>query len=318
MKKILVDDDLLILSGTSNTPLAKKIADEFGMDLGKMDVVHFADEEFFVQICECVRNKDTYVIQSTSRPANETWMELFIIIDALRRASAQHITAVVPYYGYSRQDRKSSPRVPITSKLMANLLTEAGADRLLTVDLHTLQIQGYFDIPVDQLQAKTAFLERVKQLDMSNMIVISPDIGGVGRARDFAKWANLDIAIVDKRRPKANESEVMNIVGEVAGKDGVIFDDIIDTGGTLLKAVDALKDAGMKKIYVCATHAVFSNDIFDKIENSRIEKLFVTDSIYIDKSKLGSKVEVLSISKIIAEAISYIHRRESITPLFLE
>ncbi len=315
---ILSGQDLLILAGSANVPLAAKVAEHLGKDLGNMQNVRFADEERFIQIAECVRDKDTYIVQPTSRPANETWMELYIIIDALKRASAKRITAVVPYYGYSRQDRKNAPRVPITSKLVANLLTTAGADRILTVDLHAQQLQGYFDIPVDQLHAKIVFIERMKQLDLSNMIVVSPDIGGVGRARDFAKWLGLDIAIIDKRRPKPNVSKVMNIVGNVEGKDGVIFDDIIDTGGTLLKAIEALKSKGMKKIYVCATHPVFSNNATEAIEQSGIEKLFVTDSIYIEESRLGSKIEVLSISKLIADAISMIHREESITPLFLE
>lgn len=315
---ILSGEDLLILTGSSNVPLASKVVEHLGKNLGKMQNVRFADEEIFIQIAECVRGNDIYVIQSASRPANETWMELFIIIDALKRASAKRVTAVVPYYGYSRQDRKNAPRVPITSKLMANLLTESGADRILTVDLHAQQLQGYFDIPVDQLHAKVIFVERMKQLDLSNMIVVSPDIGGVGRARDFAKSLNLDIAIIDKRRPKANVSVVMNIVGEVDGKDGVIFDDIIDTGGTLVKAIEALKKAGMKKIYVCATHPVFSKDAINVLEDSHVEKVFVTDSIFVDESRLGAKIEVLSISKLIADAISMIHREESITPLFLE
>ncbi len=315
---ILSGEDLLILTGSSNVPLASKVVEHLGKNLGRMQNIRFADEEIFVQIADCVRGNDTYVIQSTSRPANETWMELFIIIDALKRASAKRVTAVVPYYGYSRQDRKNAPRVPITSKLVANLLTESGADRILTVDLHAQQLHGYFDIPVDQLHAKVIFVERMQQLDLSNMIVVSPDIGGVGRARDFAKWLNLDIAIIDKRRPKANVSMVMNIVGDVNGKDGVIFDDIIDTGGTLIKAIEALKKAGMRKIYVCATHPVFSKDAVKALEESSVEKVFVTDSIFVDESKLGEKIEVLSISKLIADAISMIHREESITPLFLE
>lgn len=318
MESNSIDGDLLILTGNSNKPLAEKIVDELNMPLGLMDIVRFADEEIFVQVGECVRNKDTYIIQSTSRPSNENWMELYIIIDALKRASAKRITAVIPYYGYSRQDRKNSPRVPITAKLVANLLTKAGADRLLTVDLHAAQIQGYFDIPVDQLQAKFVFLDRIKKLDVSNMMMVSPDIGGVGRTRDLAKWLNCDIAIIDKRRPKANEAEVMNIIGDVNGKDGVIVDDIVDTGGTLCKAVKALKNAGMRKIYVCATHAVFSNSLYEKINESQVEKLFVTDTILVDEKRLGEKIEVLSIAKTVADAIRYIHESQSIAQLFLE
>lgn len=313
-----MENEILILSGTANPKLAEDVVKNMGLKLGDMEIRRFADGEVFVQIGEPVRNKDVYVIQPTGRPSsNENWMELYCVIDALKRASAKRITAVIPYYGYSRQDRKNEPRVPITAKLVANLLTESGAGRVLCLDLHAAQIQGFFDIPVDHMQSKNIFLDKMrKELDISNSIIVSPDIGGIGRARLIAKSLNLDIAIIDKRRDRANECEVMNIIGDVKGKDAIIIDDIIDTGGTLIKSMHALKQAGMKRIFVFITHAVCSGDVYERINASDIEKLYITDSLKVMGERLGSKIEVISVAPAIADAIRHIHMEMSISVLF--
>lgn len=313
-----IEEEILVLSGTANPQLAKDVVDNLGIKLGNMQIRKFADGETFVQIEETARNKDTYIIQPTGRPSsNESWMELFCVIDALKRASAKRITAVIPYYGYSRQDRKNEPRVPITAKLVANLLQASGVHRVLALDLHAAQIQGFFDIPVDHMLSKNVFLEKIrKDIDISNAMVVSPDIGGVGRARFIAKTLNLDIAIIDKRRDRANECEVMNVIGNVEGKDAIIIDDIIDTGGTLLKGIKALKDAGMRKIYIFITHAVCSGDAYERINASDVEKLYITDSLKVMTDRLGSKIEVLSVAPVIANAIKYIHLERSISVLF--
>ena len=313
-----IEEEILVLSGTDNPQLAKDVVDNLGIKLGNMQIRKFADGETFVQIEETARNKDTYIIQPTGRPScNESWMELFCVIDALKRASAKRITAVIPYYGYSRQDRKNEPRVPITAKLVANLLQASGVHRVLALDLHAAQIQGFFDIPVDHMLSKNVFLEKIrKDIDISNAMVVSPDIGGVGRARFIAKTLNLDIAIIDKRRDRANECEVMNVIGNVEGKDAIIIDDIIDTGGTLLKGIAALKKAGMRKIYIFITHAVCSGDAYERINASEVEKLYITDSLKVMTDRLGSKIEVLSVAPVIANAIKYIHLERSISVLF--
>lgn len=313
-----IEEEILVLSGTANPQLAKDVVDNLGIKLGNMQIRKFADGETFVQIEETARNKDTYIIQPTGRPSsNESWMELFCVIDALKRASAKRITAVIPYYGYSRQDRKNEPRVPITAKLVANLLQASGVHRVLALDLHAAQIQGFFDIPVDHMLSKNVFLEKIrKDIDISNAMVVSPDIGGVGRARFIAKTLNLDIAIIDKRRDRANECEVMNVIGNVEGKDAIIIDDIIDTGGTLLKGIKALKKAGMRKIYIFITHAVCSGDAYERINASEVEKLYITDSLKVMTDRLGSKIEVLSVAPVIANAIKYIHLERSISVLF--
>ena len=287
-----MENEILVLSGTANPKLAEDVVKNMGLKLGDMEIRRFADGEVFVQVGEPVRNKDVYVIQPTGRPSsNENWMELYCVIDALKRASAKRITAVIPYYGYSRQDRKNEPRVPITAKLVANLLAESGAGRVLCLDLHAAQIQGFFDIPVDHMQSKNIFLDKIrKDLDISNSIIVSPDIGGIGRARLIAKALKLDIAIIDKRRDRANESEVTNIIGDVKGKDAIIVDDIIDTGGTLIKSMHALKQAGMKRIFVFITHAVCSGDVYERINGSEIEKLYITDSLKVMTERLGNKI----------------------------
>ncbi|TXJ37954.1 ribose-phosphate diphosphokinase [Brachyspira aalborgi] len=313
-----MENEILVLSGTANPKLAEDVVKNMNLKLGDMEIRRFADGEVFVQVGESVRNKDVYVIQPTGRPSsNENWMELYCIIDALKRASAKRITAVIPYYGYSRQDRKNEPRVPITAKLVANLLTESGVGRVLSLDLHAAQIQGFFDIPVDHMQSKNIFLEKIrKDLDISNSIIVSPDIGGIGRARLIAKALKLDIAIIDKRRDRANECEVMNIIGDVKGKDAIIIDDIIDTGGTLIKSTNALKQSGMRKIFVFITHAVCSGDVYERINASEIEKLYITDSLKVINERLGNKIEVISVAPAIADAIRHIHTEMSISVLF--
>lgn len=313
-----MENEILVLSGTANPKLAEDVVKNMGLKLGDMEIRRFADGEVFVQVGEPVRNKDVYVIQPTGRPSsNENWMELYCVIDALKRASAKRITAVIPYYGYSRQDRKNEPRVPITAKLVANLLAESGAGRVLCLDLHAAQIQGFFDIPVDHMQSKNIFLDKIrKDLDISNSIIVSPDIGGIGRARLIAKALKLDIAIIDKRRDRANESEVMNIIGDVKGKDAIIVDDIIDTGGTLIKSMHALKQAGMKRIFVFITHAVCSGDVYERINASEIEKLYITDSLKVMTERLGNKIEIISVAPAIADAIRHIHMEMSISVLF--
>lgn len=313
-----MENEILVLSGTANPKLAEDVVKNMNLKLGDMEIRRFADGEVFVQVGESVRNKDVYVIQPTGRPSsNENWMELYCIIDALKRASAKRITAVIPYYGYSRQDRKNEPRVPITAKLVANLLTESGVGRVLSLDLHAAQIQGFFDIPVDHMQSKNIFLEKIKKdLDISNSIIVSPDIGGIGRARLIAKALKLDMAIIDKRRDRANESEVMNIIGDVKGKDAIIIDDIIDTGGTLIKSINALKQSGMRKIFVFITHAVCSGDVYERINASEIEKLYITDSLKVINERLGNKIEVISVAPAIADAIRHIHTEMSISVLF--
>lgn len=313
-----MENEILVLSGTANPKLAEDVVKNMNLKLGDMEIRRFADGEVFVQVGESVRNKDVYVIQPTGRPSsNENWMELYCIIDALKRASAKRITAVIPYYGYSRQDRKNEPRVPITAKLVANLLTESGVGRVLSLDLHAAQIQGFFDIPVDHMQSKNIFLEKIrKDLDISNSIIVSPDIGGIGRARLIAKALKLDIAIIDKRRDRANECEVMNIIGDVKGKDAIIIDDIIDTGGTLIKSINALKQSGMRKIFVFITHAVCSGDVYERINASAIEKLYITDSLKVINERLGNKIEVISVAPAIADAIRHIHTEMSISVLF--
>ena len=313
-----IENEILVLSGTANPKLAEDVVKNMGLKLGDMEIRRFADGEVFVQVCEPVRNKDVYVIQPTGRPSsNESWMELYCVIDALKRASAKRITAVIPYYGYSRQDRKNEPRVPITAKLVANLLAVSGAGRVLALDLHAAQIQGFFDIPVDHMQSKNIFLDKIrKDLDVSNSLIVSPDIGGIGRARLIAKALNLDIAIIDKRRDRANECEIMNIIGDVKGKDAIIVDDIIDTGGTLIKSIHALKQAGMRRIFVFITHAVCSGDVYERINASEIEKLYITDSLRVMTERLGNKIEIISIAPAIADAIRHIHMEMSISVLF--
>ena len=284
--------------------------------LGDINVEHFADGEVNVQVLESVRGADCYIIQPTCTPVNENLMELLIAIDAMRRASAGRITAVVPYYGYARADRKSNPRVPITAKLVSNLITEAGADRVMAMDLHAGQIQGFFDIPVDHLRARSVFLEYFLKNKPEDLVIVSPDVGGVERARKFAARMDAGLVIVDKRRPKANEAVVYNIIGDVKDKTVIIVDDIVDTAGTLTVVADKIKEAGAKKIYAVCTHGVLSRDGVDKVNNSPIEKLFITDTLPEDKRKHSDKIQVLTISHILADAILRNHNGRSISEMF--
>jgi ribose-phosphate pyrophosphokinase len=310
--------ELTLIAGNSNLPLAEGIGRSLKIPLVKAEIDRFADGEIFVQINENVRGSDVFVIQSTCPPVNDNLMELLIIIDALRRASARRITAVIPYYGYARQDRKVQPRAPISAKLVADLLTIAGATRVLTLDLHAGQIQGFFNIPVDNLFATPVLIKFVKELNLANIVLVSPDAGGVERSRAFAKHLGASLAIIDKRREKANESEVMNIIGDIKGKNAFLIDDIIDTGGTLTKAATALAEAGAESVYACCTHAVLSDPAIDRINSSHLLKIVVTDTIPTsEKTHRSSKVEVLSVADLIGEAIHRINVDESVSSLFI-
>ncbi|MDN6731377.1 MAG: ribose-phosphate diphosphokinase [Atopostipes suicloacalis] len=312
------EEQFKIYSLSSNFPLAEKIASYLGMELGKRSVDRFADGEIAINIDESIRGDDVYVIQSTDSPTNDNLMELLIMIDALRRASAETITAVIPYYGYARQDRKARSREPITAKLVANLITTAGADRVIGLDLHASQIQGFFDIPVDHLVGAPLlaswFVER--GLKGNDVVVVSPDHGGATRARKLAEFLDSPIAIVDKRRPKPNVSEVMGIIGDVEGKKAILVDDMVDTAGTIVKAAQALKDAGATKVYAAGTHGIFSDPAIERIENSVIETMVVTDSIYLPEEKRIDKIELMSVSELIGQAIERVHRNRSVSPLF--
>jgi len=311
-----VSGDLKVFSGNSNKPLAVEICRHLNIEMGRAHVERFADGEIDVQILESVRGHDCYIVQSTCTPVNENLMELLIMIDAFKRASAERITAVLPYFGYARADRKASPRVPITAKLVSNLITEAGADRLMTVDLHAGQIQGFFDIPVDHLQARPVFLDYFQDLrKRDDVVVVSPDVGGVERARRFAARLDAGLVIIDKRRPKPNEAVVYNIIGDVEGKTCIIFDDIADTAGTLAVVSNKLKESGAKLIYAVCTHGILSRNGVDKINNSPIEKLIITDTLPANRN-LGPKVVILPISYTLAEAIQRNHDGMSISDMF--
>ena len=307
-----------LVTGNSNLKLANDISKYVGLDLSNCDVKRFADNEIFVEMKENVRGEDVFVIQSTSYPANDNLMELLIIIDTLRRASAKRITAVVPYFGYARQDRKPGPRTPITSKLVANMIDKAGANRVLTMDLHAGQIQGFFDIPTDNLFAAPVLVEDIKSKLTSNApIVISPDVGGVVRARIIAKRIGADLAIVDKRREKAGESEVMNIIGDVRGKECFMIDDIVDSAGTLCNASDALIREGATKVYSYVTHGVLSGKAVERVNKSSLTKLLITDTIEeSDAVKESDKIDVISISSLLGEAIRRISDEKSVSSLF--
>ena len=307
-----------LVTGNSNLKLAYGISKYVGLELSNCDVKRFADNEIFVEMKENVRGEDVFVIQSTSYPANDNLMELLIIIDTLRRASAKRITAVLPYYGYARQDRKPGPRTPITSKLVANMIDKAGANRVLTMDLHAGQIQGFFDIPTDNLFAAPVLVEDIKsKLTKDTPIIVSPDVGGVVRARIIAKRIGADLAIVDKRREKAGESEVMNIIGDVGGRECFMIDDIVDSAGTLCNASDALIKQGATKVYSYVTHGVLSGKAVERVNNSSLTKLLITDTIEeSDAVKKSDKIEVISISSLLGEAIKRISDEKSVSSLF--
>lgn len=308
---------VLVFSGRSNPTLAEEICKYMHVPLGKTTIRDFADSEIYVKIGENVRGGDVFVIQSTCNPGNKNLMEMLIMMDALRRASAKRITAVLPYYGYARQDRKCEPRVPITSKLVADLLETAGTDRVLTVDLHAGQIQGFFSVPVDHLFAMTVLIDYIKTLDLPNLIVISPDAGGVERARAFAKRLGVNLAIIDKRREVANEAKAMNIIGDVKDKVAFIVDDMIDTAGTLNEAAGALIAAGAKEVHACCTHPVFSGPAPERLASPNIKSVVVTNSIPLQNGlKNNPKVKVLSVAPLLGEAILRIHRETSVSSLF--
>tara|TARA_E500000331_G_scaffold322325_1_gene337117 strand:+ start:55 stop:987 length:933 start_codon:yes stop_codon:yes gene_type:complete len=307
-----------ILSGTSNLKLSKDISKQLRLKLVNTNIKRFADGEIYVEINENIRGNSVFVIQSTSNPANDNLMELLLVIDALKRSSAKNITAVIPYYGYARQDRKVAPRTSISAKVVANLITNAGASRVVTVDLHAGQIQGFFDMPVDNLFTTPLFARYIKKkLKNKKLICVSPDVGGVQRTRGLATRIKADLAIIDKRRPKPGMSKVMNIIGDVKGKTCIIVDDIIDSGGTIVNAVSALKKSGAVDVYVFITHAVLSGEAIEKIKKSKIKKLIITDTIdNFKKIKNNNKIEVLSISSLMAEAIKRISNSNSVSDLF--
>ena len=307
-----------ILSGTSNPRLSKEISKKLKLKLINTNIKRFADGEIYIEINENIRGNSVFVIQSTSTPANDNIMELLLCIDALRRSSAKNITAVIPYFGYARQDRKVAPRTSISAKVVSNLITNAGASRIVTVDLHAGQIQGFFDIPVDNLFTTPMFARYIKKkFKTKNLVCVSPDVGGVQRTRGLATKIKADLAIIDKRRPEPGKSQVMNIIGDVKGKNCIIVDDIIDSGGTIINAVEDLKKAGAIDVYVFITHAVLSGDAAERIKKSKIKKLIITDTIDNSlKIKNNSKIEVISISPLMAEAISRISNSTSVSDLF--
>ena len=307
-----------IIAGNSNLPLSSDVSKYLQIDLAKATIRRFADEEVYVEIKENIRGEDVFVIESTSYPANDNLMELLVIIDALKRASAKRITAVLPYFGYARQDRKPGPRTPISAKLVANLISTAGADRVLTVDLHAEQIQGFFDIPTDNLFAGPVFSRDIKdQFDLSNLVAVSPDIGGVVRARAIASKFGASIAIVDKRRPKAGESEVMNIIGEVDGKDCIILDDIIDSAGTICNAADKLIEIGAKSVTAYVTHGVLSGKALSRIKDSKLKEVVITDTINnTENAEEVEKIRIIPISLLLGEAIRRISEESSVSSLF--
>ncbi|GHT61573.1 ribose-phosphate pyrophosphokinase [Endomicrobiia bacterium] len=308
---------LKIISGNANIELAKQITQKLKVELSEARIGRFGDGEVQVKIVDNVRGADCYIIQPTSSPVNENLMELLVIADALKRASAKRITAVVPYYGYARQDRKSEPRVPITARLVANLFATAGITRVLTMDLHAGQIQGFFDIPVDHLYGMPVLLSYFKEKNLSDIVIVSPDAGGVERARSFAKHFNADLVIVDKRRPRPNEASIMNVIGEVKDKNCIILDDLVDTAITLTKVADVIKAKGAIKVFAAASHGVLSGISKQRIQDSFIEELVITDSIPLTKEGPTEKIVVLSIASMLAEAILRISNNESISALFL-
>jgi ribose-phosphate pyrophosphokinase len=314
----MIHDRLLIFSGHANPALSREICEAGGEQLGKADIKQFSDGEIYLQIQENVRGADVFVIQPTCKPVDRSLMELLLMIQALKLASAERITAVLPYYGYARQDRKDKPRVPISAKLVATLLETAGADRVLALDLHAAQIQGFFDIPVDHLYATPVLIEHFRQIADGRWTVVSPDAGGVERARAFAKRLDCPLAIIDKRREEANVAEVMNVVGDVRKRHCLLVDDLIDTAGTLVKGADALMEKGAASVSACATHAVLSGPAVSRIEASCLKEVVVSNSIPLsEKARACSKIKTLSIAKLISDAIKSIHEETSVSVLFI-
>jgi len=310
--------ELKLFSGNANRPLAEEIAQHLHMRLGDADVSRFSDGEVYVQINENVRGQDVFVIQPTCPPVNDHLMELLVMMDALKRASARRITAVLPYYGYGRQDRKVMPRVPITAKLVADLITTAGCQRVLAVDLHAGQIQGFFDIPVDHLfAAPPVIVDYLAKKDLKDPVLVSPDAGGVERARAIAKRLNAGLAIIDKRRDGPNVAVFMYLIGDVKGKDVVVIDDMIDTAGTLIQAVEAVKREGARRVLACAVHGVLSGPAIKRIQDSALEEVVITNSVPLAPEKANPKIHVLSVAPLLAEAIRRIHDEESVSTLFV-
>ncbi|MEM1206714.1 MAG: ribose-phosphate pyrophosphokinase [Acidobacteriota bacterium] len=310
--------ELIIFSGRAHPVLAQEISNYLNIPLGRTELYNFSDGETFCQLQENVRGADTYLIQPTCAPVNENLVELLIMLDAIKRSSASRVTAVLPYYGYARQDKKDAPRVPITAKLVADLLSQAGADRILTMDLHAPQIQAYFDKPVDHLFAAPVLLDAIRDLNIPNLVIVSPDAGGVERARAIAKRLNAGLAIVDKRRTGANQASVMHVIGDVEGRAVLILDDIVDTAGTLTHTVSALKEHGAERVYAAGVHGVLSGPAIERIENSAIEQLLVTNTTPLeDKLARCSKLKPLSVAPLLGEAIIRIHRNSSVSSLFV-
>jgi ribose-phosphate pyrophosphokinase len=305
-----------VFAGSENRQLAEEIARYLGMDLGECEIKQFSDGEIFVKYNENVRGVDVFIVQPTFPPAGNL-MELLILIDAARRASALRITAVLPYFGYARQDRKDQPRVPITAKLVANLITTAGAQRVLTMDLHAGQIQGFFDIPLDHLFASPVLIDYFSSLEVEDLTVVAPDIGSVRMARAFAKRLRAPLALIDKRRPKQNVSEVMNVIGEVEGRNVIIFDDLIDTGGTITSTAEALEKNGAREIYVGCTHGVFSGNALERLSEAPIKELVVTNTVPLDTKGPLDRIRVLSVASLLGEAMRRIHDGESVSSLFI-
>ncbi len=311
-------DDIKIFTGTAHRPLAEEICDTLGLPLGNSSVTRFSDGEVYFQILENVRGEDVFVIQPTCRPVDSTLVELLLMIDAFKRSSARRITAVLPYFGYARQDRKDKPRVPISAKLVANLLSTAGASRVLTMDLHVPQIQGFFDIPVDHLFASPVLVDYFQKMELPDVIVVSPDAGGTERARAYAKKLNTDLAIIDKRRGEANEPEVVHVVGEVEGRTALIVDDMVDTAGTLVKSAEALLGKGAKQVYACCTHPVLSGPALQRIKESCLAEVVVTNSIPLWREAVNlDRVRVLSVATLLGKAIKSIHEESSVSSLFI-
>ena len=310
--------DIKLFAGRSNSKLAEEIAEYLGTTVGQMVIKNFADGEIYVQVQESIRGDDIFIVQPICNPVNENLMELLIMIDAFKRASAKSITAVIPYYGYARQDRKTSGREAITAKLVADLLTTAGADRILAMDLHTGQIQGFFNILVDHIYSTSVIVDYLKKLNIPNddLVVVSPDMGGVARSRYLAKQMDTPMAIIDKRRNRHNEAIAVNIIGDITNKTCIMFDDIIDTAGTICGAAQLLKDKGAKDVYVCATHPVFSGPALERLEKAPIKEVVVTNTIPLSKNFLPEKIKQLSVAPLLGEAISRIHDGESVSALF--
>ncbi len=309
-----MSNPIKIFAGRANPGLADAIARSFGQNLGDVEIKNFADGEIYVHYEESIRGCDVFIIQST-HPTGDNWIELLLLIDAAKRASAARVTAVLPYYGYARQERKDQPRVSIAAKLMANMLTTAGVDRVLTMDLHASQIQGFFDVPVDHLYGSAVFIDYFRKLHLSNLVVVAPDVGGIKTARAYAKRMGADLALIDKRRPRQNEAEVMNIIGEVEGRNVLLIDDMIDTAGTLTNAANALKKAGALEIRAACTHPLLSGPAFERIEASALQEVVVTDTVPLRRP--SHKITVVSVADIFADAIRRIYTDESVSTLFV-